>query len=99
MGHLLMTGMAWRSRYTNVASAFPSFVNISTSDEVYLALRSVETAWVFALLSFLVCFCGLLRGYSGYIEIANVLQIVLHFAGSMMVSRFILEELHYIYLW
>ncbi|KDO24427.1 hypothetical protein SPRG_09817 [Saprolegnia parasitica CBS 223.65] len=99
MGHLMLTGMAWRSRARNVLAALPPLANVTTSDMAALATASVEAAWVFALLGFAVSLGGLVRGASGCSPIANATQIVAQFVGSLMLSRFLRDELHYIYLW
>ncbi|EQC35654.1 hypothetical protein SDRG_06938 [Saprolegnia diclina VS20] len=99
MGHLMLTGMAWRSRARNVFAALPPLANVTTSHLASLATASVETAWVFALLGFAVSLGGLVQGASGCSSIANATQIVAQFVGSLMLSRFLRDELHYVYLW
>ncbi|OQR81137.1 hypothetical protein ACHHYP_16740 [Achlya hypogyna] len=100
MGHLLVTGLAWKSREHNVAAALAPVVNATTTTKAsILATASVEAAWVFAMLGFAISFWGVVHGASAFHPTAAAVHVSLHFAGSLLVSRFVLEQLHYIYLW
>jgi hypothetical protein len=79
-------------------------VNASLGDNAsetakYEAVQISMAALVFGIICFLFDFCGLFLGTSIFYNTVNMVQILFHFIGSLLLSWLITETWNYKALW
>lgn len=96
MGHLVSLLMIVYTKKENILAGLPRDPGKARYDD---AKAEFEAAYVVCLVCFVFDMVGILTGTSLFFPKANLLQIICHFAGGVLVSSMIAQSWQYQYIW
>ena len=96
MGHLVSLLMIVYTKKENILAGLPRDPGKARYDD---AKAEFEAAYVVCLACFVFDMVGILTGTSLFFPKANLLQIICHFAGGVLVSSMIAQSWQYQYIW
>ena len=95
LGHFIALCTIPYTKEHNIYAVYDS----PSSTERSNAVSQIEAAINTAIVCFVFDFIGIFSGSSIFLNKVNLLQIILHFAGGVLVSTFVHDEWAYSSLW